>query len=122
MPIADHKMAEYKSTAHKRWLREQDELSLSYDRAWTVAKKAAAILRSQFGIQRVVVIGSLTHQQRYHRRSDVDLVVWELSEKKYYRAVAQLLNLDPTHEIDLVRVEDVSDSFKKHIDREGIEL
>ena len=115
-------MAEYKATAKSRWLEEQNELSIRYDRAWIIAKQAAAILRAQFGVHRIVVIGSLTHKQRYHQRSDVDLVVWELPEKKYYRAVAQLLHLDPKQEIDLVRVEDVSDSLKKHIEQEGIEL
>jgi len=115
-------MAEYKATATKRWLEEQNELSTSYARAWTIAKQAAAILRAQFGVHRIVVIGSLTYKQRYHQRSDVDLAVWELSEKKYYRAVARLLHLDPRHEIDLVRIEDVSDSLRKHIEQEGIEL
>ena len=52
----------------------------------------------------------------------MDLAVWELPEKKYYRAVAQLLHLDPGHGIDLVRIEDASDSLKKHIKQEGIEL
>ena len=122
MPITEHIMAEYKATAKKRWLEEQKELSISFDRAWAVAKQAAAILRTQFGAHRIVVIGSLTHKQRYHQRSDVDLVVWELPEKIYYRAVAQLLHIDPRHEIDLVRVEDASDSLKKHIEQEGVEL
>ena len=122
MPTANQKVAEYKATAKKRWLEEQNELSISYDRAWSIAKQAAAILRAQFGVHRIVVIGSLTHKQRYHQRSDVDLVVWELPGKKYYRAVAQLLHLDPRHEIDLVRVEDASDSLKKHIKQEGVEL
>ena len=122
MPIADQRMAEYKTTAKNRWLEEQNELSIRYDRAWTIAKEAAAILRTQFGIHRIVAIGSLIHKHRYHQRSDVDLAVWELPEKKYYRAVAQLLHLDPGHGIDLVRIEDASDSLKKHIEQEGIEL
>lgn len=115
-------MSEYRATAKNRWLEEQDELSARYDRAWTIAKEAAVILRTQFGVHRIVAIGSLTHKQRYHQRSDVDLAVWELPEKKYYRAVAQLLYLEPEHEIDLVRIEDASDSLKKHIEQEGIEL
>ena len=122
MPITDQKMAEYRTTAKNRWLEDQNELSVRYDRAWTIAKEAAAILRAQFGVHRIVAIGSLTHKHRYHQRSDVDLAVWELPEKKYYRAVAQLLYLDPGHGIDLVRIEDASDSLKKHIEQEGIEL
>ena len=122
MPINELRMAEYKATAKKRWFEDQNKLSTSYDRAWTVAKQAATILRVKFGVHRVVVIGSLTHRQRYHHRSDVDLVVWDLPENNYYRAVAQLLKINPRHEIDLVRIEDISDSLKKHIEQEGIEL
>jgi len=122
MIITEHRMAEYKATAKKRWLEEQKELSIRFDRAWTIAKQAAVILRTQLGVHRVVAFGSLTHKHRYHQRSDVDLAVWELPEKKYYRAVAQLLHLDPGHGIDLVRIEDASDSLKNHIEQEGIEL
>ena len=68
MTITEHRMAAYRTTAKNRWLEEQDELSIRYDRAWIIAKQAAAILRAQFGVHRIVVIDSLTHKQRYHQR------------------------------------------------------
>ena len=42
--------------------------------------------------------------------------------KKYFHAVGRLLHLDPRYGIDFVRIEDVSDSLRKHIEQEGIEL
>ena len=56
MIITEHRMAEYKATAKKRWLEDQNELSTSYDRAWAVAKQAATILRAQFGVHQTVTI------------------------------------------------------------------
>ena len=64
MPIADQKMAEYRITAKSRWLEEQNELSIRYDRAWIIAKQAAVILRTQLGVHRVVAFGSLTHKHQ----------------------------------------------------------
>lgn len=122
MPIPVYKMAQYRATMKKRLLEEQDEIALYYDRAWSVAIRAADMLRAQYGVQRVYAIGSLSDQQRFHKESDVDLVVCGLAEGKYYRAAGQLLYLDPRYEIDLIRIEDVSDSFKKEIEQEGIEL
>ena len=68
-----------------------------------------------------MVFGALTRKQIYHLRSDVDLRVWELPERKYYRAVAQLLHLDPKHEIDLVWIEDVSNFLKKSFSLGGFQ-
>ncbi|MBW1699163.1 MAG: nucleotidyltransferase domain-containing protein [Deltaproteobacteria bacterium] len=122
MPISSLKMAEYKITAKKRWLEEQKKLSLDYDRALLISKQAAFLLKKHYGVKRVVLFGSLAHKERFHQGSDVDLAVLGLAEKKYFRAVARLLNLSHSPKIDLVRIEDVSDSLKKHIEQEGLEL
>ncbi len=77
------------------------------------------LLKERFGASRVVVFGSLVRKELFHRRSDVDLAVWDLDENIYYRAVGQLLYLDSEISMDLVRIEEASDSLRSRIEKEG---
>jgi len=120
MQITAEKMAAYKATARRRWTQEQRQLAMMYERAWSVARQAGTVLREQFGARRVVVFGSLVRQNLFHSRSDVDLAVWGLEERSYYRAVAQLLDLDPAVEVDLVLAEEAPPALLRAIEREGV--
>jgi Uma2 family endonuclease len=48
---------------------------------WTLARQAATILREQFGIQRVGVMGDLVHSQPLNYWSEIKLVAWEMEER-----------------------------------------
>ena len=89
-------------------------------RAWELARKAAAILKEEFGASRVVVFGSLIHRELFHSRSDIDLGVWDI--QGYFRAVSRLMDLDPEIEIDLVPVEDARPGILAVIEQEGVDL
>ena len=120
MQVSKQKMEIYKATAEHRWKREQQQLSLSYSQKWVLAKKAAELLKDVFGAQRVVVFGSITQKELYHLHSDLDIAVWGLDENKIHRAIAKLLELDQTQQIDLVRIEDARDSLRSVIEQEGV--
>lgn len=122
MQISKEKLDKYKASAACRWEREQERLSLSYRQRWVLAKKAAQLLKAQFGVQKVMAFGSITQKDLYHPFSDLDIAVWGLDEKLYYRAVARLLELDPDERVDLVRIEDARDSLRNVIGQEGILL
>ena len=122
MQISKEKMDIYKAAAARRWKQEQQELSLGYDQIWALAKKAAKLLKKQFGVQKVMAFGSITQKDLYHLHSDLDIAVWGLDEKHYYRAVAKLLELDPDERVDLVRIEDARDSLRDVIHQEGVLL
>jgi uncharacterized protein len=120
MQVSKQKMAIYKATAERRWQQEQQKLSLSYRQKWQIAKKAAEILKKEFGAQQVAVFGSIAQKELYHLRSDIDIAVWGLDEKKIHRAIAKLLELEPSQRIDLVRIEDARDSLQSVINQEGV--
>jgi predicted nucleotidyltransferase len=122
MQVSKRKMEIYKATAERRWKREQQQLSLSYSKKWELAKKAADLLKEVFGVQRVVVFGSITQKELYHLHSDLDIAVWGLNDKKFHRAVAKLLELDPSQRVDLVRIEDAGGSLRSVIEQEGVQL
>lgn len=91
-------------------------------RAWRLARKAAKILKTEFGVTKVAAFGSLLHPALFHSKSDVDLAVWGMDETKYYRAVSILLDIDPKISIDLVSVEDARPALRIVIEKEGKEL
>lgn len=122
MQLSKEKLDEYKAFAAHRWKREQQQLSRSYCQRWVLAKKAAQLLKEEFGVQKVMAFGSITQRDLYHACSDLDIAVWGLDEKIYYRAVARLLELDPAERIDLVRIEDARDSLRDAILQEGVLL
>jgi predicted nucleotidyltransferase len=120
--ISTEQMALYRATAQQRWQQKEHQLALRYRRAGEVARQAAVILKEQFGAQRVVIFGSALFAHRFHQHSDVDLAVWGLDEKVYYRAVARLLDIEPTIPVDLVEAELASAPLLRAIEKEGVTL
>jgi predicted nucleotidyltransferase len=102
-----------------RITKSQDEAR--FQKAWTVARRAVAILKQDFGVKKVVAFGSLTQPALFHKHSDVDLAVWGLAERDYYRAVGILQGLDDSIEVDLIEYESASDSMQATI-QQGTEL
>jgi predicted nucleotidyltransferase len=92
---------------------------LRHERGWAIARQAADLLRREDGVDRVTLFGSLVRSELFHTGSDIDLAVWGLDEKHYYRAVARLLALDPAFEIDLVLGEEIPASLLAGIEKEG---
>ena len=119
MRTSPEKMATYRATAQQSWAKERRRLVLRRERAWAVARQAADLLRGKYGVDRVTLFGSLVRSELFHTRSDIDLAVWGLDKKHYYRAVAQLLALDAAFEVDLVMAEEVPGSLLAAIEREG---
>jgi predicted nucleotidyltransferase len=90
-------------------------------RAWVVARQAAALLKARYAATRVAVFGSLPDPERFHPWSDVDMAVWGLSPERYFEAVAGLLDLDDDLRIDLVMAERSKPGLKEAL-AAGVEL
>ena len=119
MRVSPEEMETYRATARQSRAEECRRLELRHEHAWAVARQAADLLRWEYGVDRVSLFGSLVRSELFHTRSDIDLVVWGLDEKHYYRAVAQLLALDAAFEVDLVMGEEIPASLLAVIKREG---
>lgn len=115
-------MAGYKRTA---WLREKTRRRAANDRrqvAVLIAEKAAAILKEQFGAQRVIMFGSLAHGHWFGPKSDIDLAAEGIPAPDFWRAWCTLDEINPDFEINLVAIESVSTSLRETLDHEGVEL
>jgi uncharacterized protein len=117
--VSSEQMQQYILTAKAR--RQQGLVALEQRRldGFEIAKTAAQILKTEFSASRVVIFGSLLSQQ-FHETSDLDLAVWGLPERLYFKAVARLLSLSD-FEVDLVEVQYASPEILAAI-AQGTEL
>lgn len=88
-------------------------------RARKVVRRAAKILKEQFGVEKIALFGSTLQPSLFHARSDVDLAVWGLDEYKYFRAVGVLQSLDPEIGVDVIEFEFASSRMQETILRDG---
>lgn len=112
----------YRTLQKSRQRSINQQLQQRMDRARQVADLAAALLKSRFSAERVVLFGSTLDPELFHERSDIDLAVWGLKSHEYYRAVGQMQSVDPVFSIDLLLFEEASEGLQKTILAEGIDL
>lgn len=87
---------------------------------WKVARECAEILKKQFGVQRVVLFGSMLNPEEMFFDSDIDLAVWGLPEKDLFRAGAAV-ERGHDFDVDIVETQKAKPHILKAIEK-GIEL
>ena len=90
------------------------------NRAWSLARTAADMLRERFGATRIVVFGSLAHDEWFTRWSDIDLAAWGIPPNAFFRAVAAVTGLSAELKVDLVDPHDCQPALRHAIEREGV--
>jgi len=83
---------------------------------------AAAMLKRQYDVRRVVLFGSLAHAAWFIDDSDVDLAIEGLASEDYWRAWRMVEEIIEDRPVDLVEIVVVGDSLRRAIERYGIEL
>ncbi len=119
--IGPEEMARYRAGALARERARQQAADERRAAAWLLARRAAQLLREQFGAQRVVVFGSLAHGAWFHERSDIDLAAAGIPAEAFWRAGAALDHLDTAFSFDLVALESAPERLLRDIE-EGVEL
>lgn len=120
--VPPEQMAVYRASALRRVRRRQQAMKRWRERAWGVARAAAELLKAEYGAQRVILFGSLARNDPLSLHSDVDLAVWGLDERTYYRVVSRLLDLDPMVKVDLIMGEQAPRGLLEAIEGEGVAL
>ncbi len=90
--------------------------------AWNLARRAARLLRDEFGATRVIAFGSLAHGAWFEQRSDIDLAVEGIPAEAFWRAWCALDRLDPTVEFDLIALESAPERLRDEIAQQGVAL
>ena len=86
-----------------------------------IAKRIALELKEHFGAHRVVLFGSAA-RGNIHAKSDIDIAVWGIPTKDFYRAVAFATGYSNEWKVDMVDAEDCRETLKQSILKDGIEL
>ena len=63
--VTPAEMAVYLATARRRKAQEDQDVTCRRARAWALARRAATLLREQFGATRVVLFGSLVYEDGF---------------------------------------------------------
>jgi predicted nucleotidyltransferase len=119
LSLTPKEVAAYRRAAALVKPKKRQSIRARRTRAWQVARRAAQVLKAEFGAKKVVVFGSLLSPALFHDRSDVDLAVWGLTGRAYYRAVSALLDIEPSVSVDLIAFEDARPALQAVILREG---
>lgn len=120
--ITPEQMAAYREGARRRQEAERRALVEREERAWALARQAAAELRRQFGVTRVVVFGSLVHPGCFTPWSDVDIAAWGLGLDDTFRAIGVAMDIGDEIPVNLVDVNACRASVLEVIEREGVDL
>jgi len=120
--ITPAEMAAYREAARHRHRAEKGYLHKRRQRAWELARQAACLLTERFNAQRVVLFGSLAHEDRFNPWSDVDIAAWGLRPEDTWRALGAVLDLDPYIEVNLVDMACCRPALRLVIKREGVDL
>ena len=119
LSLTPKEIAAYRNAAALVKPKRRESIRARRTRAWRVAREAAQVLKTEFGAKKVVVFGSLLSPALFHDRSDVDLAVWGLTGRAYYRAVSVLMDIEPSVSVDLIAFEDARPALQAVILREG---
>jgi len=114
-------LAVYRQTARERARRTAQARRRRREKAWEVARAAAALLKSRYHAARVVAFGSLTQADRFHLWSDVDMAAWGLAPSDYFEAVARVLDIGGGIKVDLIMAEKCKPYLREAIS-EGTDL
>jgi predicted nucleotidyltransferase len=106
--------------------RRQEAIGHSIEDRWRqaqhLAQQAARALRDEFGASRVLLFGSAAQRPRFTLWSDVDLAAEGLPAERFYAAVAFVTGLSENIQIDLVDMDQCSQTLRTAIERESVEL
>lgn len=120
--LPPEKIAEYRATMRQRGAREKAARARRREEAWRVARRAAALLKNEFGATEVLLFGSLAHEHWFSPGSDIDLAAWGLASDDYFLAVAHLQDVSPAFKIDLIDMARCPARLRTPIMEEGVPL
>jgi len=86
-------------------------------KAHSILKKLVNILIEKYGVNRIILIGSLAGQNRFGFHSDIDLCVEGLSDNRYFKAVGELLLEAGDFDVDIIPYENATPEMKRKIQK-----
>lgn len=115
-------LAIYRKTAENNWRNSQSQRAKRREKAWQLVQIATILLKEEFKATKVMVFGSLIHENCFTLWSDVDIAAWGILSQDTFKAIGEVRELDKTIEINLVDIETCKPELLEKILREGKEV
>lgn len=103
----------------KRRAKFNAEIASRRQRAMSIARKAAKLLKTNFGAKEIILFGSLARRRSFSLHSDIDLAVRGIAPEKFYVASAAIERVETNFQIDLVELETCPPTVLKNIEKDG---
>lgn len=120
--ITPEQLEQYRATARRRAAEQSSARAARLARARPVAMTAAAMLREQFGAERVFLFGSLAEEATFGLHSDIDLAASGLTANAYLDALAKIDGVSREFEFDLIDLDHCDPDLRDHILSQGVPL
>jgi len=112
-------LAIYRGTAEKNWQKSQTIREERREKAWELVQVATNLLKEKFRANKVMVFGSLLHEDCFNLWSDVDIAAWGISPEDTFKAIGEVRELDNSIEVNLVDINVCQPKLLNKILREG---
>lgn len=114
---------EYRRYHRQRLQSQKQALEQKRRRILQHIDKAATVLE-KLGANHAILFGSVLNPNRFHSRSDLDLIVYGLSLSQWLSAFIALENIEELSdiEIDLKRAEELPEEFLSYVESQGKQL
>ena len=97
-------------------------IQVERERLLALVRKVAEVLKTRFGVRRVILFGSLARTESFYPQSDVDLAVEGLTGDDYWEAWRTVEEIITDRSVDLIDMETAAQSLIEAIQRYGTEL
>jgi predicted nucleotidyltransferase len=98
------------------------DLSSRRRRARLTARKAAELLRSEFGASKVIIFGSLARRGGFTLWSDIDIAAQGIPPIRFFEAVGAIAGMSAEFKMDLIDLDTSPSSLREAIENEGKDL
>ena len=119
LTMTSEQLEGYRATRRRRAAEDAERRRVRAEAARKMARRAAALLRTEFGAVDVVLFGSLAEDDRFGMRSDIDLAARGIEGPALYSALGRLLALSAEFEFDLVDLDTCPRSLGEAIATQG---
>ncbi|MEK7400279.1 MAG: nucleotidyltransferase domain-containing protein [Candidatus Poribacteria bacterium] len=98
------------------------EVKAERERLLVLVHKAADMLKTRFGVKRVILFGSMAEPLLFRLDSDVDIAVEGLKADDYWTAWLEMEQIIKGKSIDFIDIDDAKSPLRWAIDHYGIEI
>ncbi|RLF27218.1 MAG: DNA polymerase, partial [Thermoplasmata archaeon] len=124
LELTREQWAPYLAAARRRTAGGSKEAERTAVRELLLARvrEAANALKAKLGVKRVILFGSLARPDCFVADSDVDLAVAGLEDGDFFAAWEMVEDIISDRLVDLIEIESASESLRRAIERNGLEL